>query len=283
MINTEHEMLRDAQKNKYAIPAFNFSDIWELMAVVEAAEEENARVYAATNMKVVNALGVGFCAAMGKQAYAQSGKNVLLHLDHADETKWCEACVDAGYHSVMVDASAEDLETNIKRSSQIAAYAHSKGCLVEAELGRIMGNTMEGSFSGGEFLADVGECERLVKESGVDSLAIGIGNAHGFYKVPPKLNIQRLKEVHEKVEIPLVLHGGTGIPEDQIIACIENGIAKINVGTLLHSVYLKQLETELQKDWVGYNIMERFEGVKQAVKEVCKHWIRLCGANDRAI
>lgn len=283
MIPTENELIRDAQKGGYAIPAFNFSDIWELLGILEAAKEENARVYAATNMKVVKSLGAGFCAALGRQAYEQSGKNVLLHLDHADEVEWCKTCVDVGYHSVMVDASACSLEENIAKSLKIAEYAHKRGCLVEAELGRIMGNTMEGKFSGGDFLADVDECVRLVRETGVDSLAVGIGNAHGFYAAPPKLNIQRLKEIHAAVDIPLVLHGGTGIPDDQVVACIENGVAKINVGTQLHSAYLGALDTELKKTWNGYNIMERFDGVRSAVKTVCVRWIRLCGANGSAL
>ena len=282
MIPTENEMLRDAQREGYAIPAFNFSDVWELLGILDAAQAEHARVYAATNMKVVGSLGVGLCAALGLQAYAQSGGNVMLHLDHADEVRWCEACVDAGYHSVMVDASACPLEENIARSKEVAGHAHARGCLVEAELGRIMGSTMEGSFSGGDFLADVDECVRLAAETGVDSLAVGIGNAHGFYAAPPQLNIQRLREIHAAVDLPLVLHGGTGIPDEQVRACIANGIAKINVGTLIHSTYLTQLERELGKTWDGYNIMARFAGVRAAVRDVCVRWIRLCGANGRA-
>lgn len=283
MIPKENELLRDAQRGRYAIPAFNFSDVWELLAILEAAEEEHARVYAATNMKVIKAMGFGFAAALGKQAYRQSGGNVLLHLDHCNTVAECDAAVDEGYHSVMIDASACELEDNISKAAAVARHAHGQGALVEAELGRIMGNTMEGSFSGGEFLADVDESVRLVEESGVDSLAVGIGNAHGFYKAPPKLNIQRLQEIHAAVDVPLVLHGGTGIPEDQVRACIQHGIAKINVGTLLHSAYLGQLRQELDKQWDGYNIMERFDGVRRAVKKECVAWIRLCGANGSAV
>lgn len=274
-------MIRKALAEGYAIPAFNFSDIWELLAIVDAAKEEHAHVYVASNMKVIASMGYGFAAAMGLEAGRETEGNIALHLDHCNSVEQCCAAVDAGYNSVMIDASVKSLDENIEMSKRVAEYAHSRGCLVEAELGRIQGNTMEGRYDGGEFLADTQECIRLVTETGVDSLAVGIGNAHGFYKAPPRLNIERLKEIHSRVSVPLVLHGGTGIPDEQIRQCIENGIAKVNVGTLLHSTYLDTLKKELSRDWDGYGIMDRFAAVRDAVKEKCIRWIRLCGSDQR--
>ena len=250
-------LIRRALTEGYAIPAFNFSDIWELLAIVDAAKEERAQVYVASNMKVISSMGFGFAAAMGLEA------------------------VNVGYNSVMIDASSRPFDENMEMSKRVAEYAHARGCLVEAELGKIQGNSIEGIYDGGEFLADTQECVKLVAETGVDSLAVGIGNAHGFYKVPPRLNIERLKEIHSQVSLPLVLHGGTGIPDEQIRQCIENGIAKVNVGTLLHSTYLDTLKKELDRDWNGYGIMDRFDAVRDAVKEQCIHWIRLCGSDRR--
>jgi ketose-bisphosphate aldolase len=282
MIPSEHEFLREAMQQGYAIPAFNFSDSYEFLGIVEAAREEKARVYLCTNERVLHSTGLPYCTALGRAAYADNHYSMLLHLDHAKSVALCKKAVDGGYHSVMVDASEHDLQKNIAWSKEVAAYAHAKGVLVEAEIGKIMGNTMEGSFSGGDFLADVDEAAELVAASGVDSLAVGIGNAHGFYAAPPQLNIRRLKEIHAVVDVPLVLHGGTGIPEEQVRACIANGIAKINVGTLLHSSYLAALRRELARERKGYAVPDVFEPAKEAVKAQATSWIRLCAAGNRA-
>ena len=274
-------LIRRALTEGYAIPAFNFSDIWELLAIVDAAKEERAQVYVASNMKVISSMGFGFAAAMGLEAVKETNGNIVLHLDHCNSEEQCFEAVNVGYNSVMIDASSRPFDENMEMSKRVAEYAHARGCLVEAELGKIQGNSIEGIYDGGEFLADTQECVKLVAETGVDSLAVGIGNAHGFYKVPPRLNIERLKEIHSQVSLPLVLHGGTGIPDEQIRQCIENGIAKVNVGTLLHSTYLDTLKKELDRDWNGYGIMDRFDAVRDAVKEQCIHWIRLCGSDRR--
>lgn len=281
MIPYENQMLKDAYQRGYAIPAFNFSDIWELLAITQAAKEERAKVYVATNMKIVKTLGFDYCSALGTQAYISSNKAAMLHLDHATDTNVCLKAVDYGYKSVMVDASACELDENIAKTKKVVEYANAKGTLVEAELGRIMGNNAEGNFTGGDFLAEVDECVKLIEATGVNSIAVGIGNAHGFYAKEPKLNIKRLKEIHVATNIPLVLHGGTGIPEDQVKECIANGIAKINVGTLLHCTYIEQLIKELNKERQGYNINELFGPVMEAVKEKVKYWIELCGAANR--
>ena len=277
----ENTFILDAYKAGYAVPAFNYSDIWELLAITEAASEERARVYVASNTRIVKTLGIAYCGALGKTAYEESGRNVLNHLDHSSDPDLCFKAVDAGYMSVMIDASKESLENNIVKVKKVADYAHARGVVVEAELGRIKGAGEEGNFDGGAFLADVDEAVALVKGSGVDSLAVGIGNAHGFYKETPKINVQRLKEINAALGIPLVLHGGTGIPYEVVRDCIRNGMAKVNVGTLLHSTYIERLRKELAKNPAGYIIPDFFEPVKDAVKEVVKEWIRVCGAGGK--
>lgn len=281
MIPEEYQFLKQAQSQGYAIPAFNYSDIWELLAITAAAREEHARVYVATNMRVAGSVGVDYTGAMGKQAWESTGHAAIQHLDHATTVELCKSAVDCGYQSVMIDASSCGIEENIRKVNEVVAYAHPKGVLVEAEVGRIMGKNTEGVFDGGDYLADVEEAVRLAKETHVDSLAVGIGNAHGFYKVTPHLNIRRLQEIHEALDIPLVLHGGTGIPEDQIQQCIKNGIAKINVGTLLHATYLETLRAGLAKNDFGYSLPDLFDPVVESVKQKCIGWIRVCGANHR--
>ena len=148
------------------------------------------------------------------------------------------AAIDNNYPSVMIDASKYSLEENIGMVKKVVEYARPKGVHVEAELGKIKGKGIEGDFKGGDFLINVEEAITLVKETGVDSLAVGIGTAHGFYEGKPEINFKRLAEVNAAVNIPLVLHGGTGIPEEDIRKAIKNGINKVNVGTIIHCTYM---------------------------------------------
>ncbi|HWQ77773.1 MAG TPA: class II fructose-bisphosphate aldolase [Anaerovoracaceae bacterium] len=280
-MNNHHTFLHEAEQKGYAIPAFNYSDIWELLGITEAAMEEHARIYIASNMGVVDALGLEYCSTMGQVAYRMSGGNILNHLDHSTSVDLCLAAVESGYMSVMIDGSAEPLEKNIEKVKSVVEFAHKKGVLVEAEIGRIKGAGEEGVFKSGQYLAEVDDAIELIRETGVDSLAVGIGNAHGFYKEKPNINIQRLREIDQMVEVPLVLHGSTGIPFETIRQCIQNGVAKVNVGTQLHGGYLDQLRTELEKQKNVFSIPNIFEPVKNEVKKIVKEWIAVCGADGR--
>jgi len=277
---SKNALLKDADKNHYAIPAFNYSDIWELQAIIEAAEEERAKVYAASNMRVAESIGLPYLGSLGRTAYASTNGCVYNHLDHSTSVELCKQAVDSGYMSVMVDASMESLEENIRKTRDVVTYAHAHGVLVEAEIGRILGRNEEGQCQGDDFLVRTEDAARLVDETGVDSLAVGIGTAHGFYTAPPHINIQRLKEVNAAVKIPLVLHGGTGVPEDTVRACIENGMAKVNVGTHLHATYINTLRKRIA-GYNGTNISDLMEPIREEIKEVVKKWIRICGANNR--
>ncbi|WP_407267850.1 ketose-bisphosphate aldolase [Radiobacillus sp. PE A8.2] len=282
MNNYNNKMVLKAYESGYAIPAFNYSDIWELLAITEAANEEQAKVYISTNMPVVNTIGVEHCAALGKVSYEQSGRNIISHLDHSTEVELCKKAIDNGYMSVMIDASAESLEVNIDKVKKVVDYAHGKGVVVEAEVGKIRGNSEEGSFDGGEYLAEVDEAVELVNATGVDSLAVGIGNGHGFYKTKPNINIQRLKEIKEAISIPLVLHGGTGLPYDVVRECIGLGMSKVNVGTILHSTYLDELKKEIMKERSSHSIADIFVPVKSEIKKVVKEWIKVCESGNRS-
>ena len=264
----------------YAVPAFNYSDIWELGAILEAAQEENAPVYTATNMRVAYSIGLPYLGALGQKAFEESKGKVFNHLDHSTSVELCKQAVDCGYHSVMIDASALSLEENIAQTAEVVEYAHRHGVLVEAEIGRILGRNVEGTYEGQDFLVQVEDAVALAEKTGVDSLAVGIGTSHGFYKEEPKINIQRLKEVNEAVKIPLVLHGGTGVPFEIVRACIENGMAKVNVGTMLHAIYVDTLQKQM-KNYSGTNISDLMEPVRAAIKPGIKEWIKVCGAQNR--
>ena len=276
------DILRKADAEGYAVPAFNYSDIWDLQAIVEAAEEENAVIMLSANPLVMAAFGTRMNAAMGEAAMLDAKTPVLQHLDHSFTPEMCLDAINHGFRSVMMDASKYPLAENIAIVKGVVDYAHARGVIVEAELGRIRGAGIEGEYTGDDFLVDPGECRELVQATGADSLAIGIGNAHGFYKGKPELNFKRLKEVNDIVDVPLVLHGGTGIPEEDIKQAIKGGINKVNVGTIIHCTYMNAMREELVR--VGENpyTLDVTKPVKENIKAVVKEWIRVCMCNNRA-
>jgi ketose-bisphosphate aldolase len=276
------KLISMADKGGYAIPAFNYSDIWEMWAIVETAEEEHSPVMIATNSQVSETHGVEFLGMTGSTLMEHSKIPVINHLDHCFEIDNCKKAIDAGYASVMIDKSHLPIDENIACVREIVAYAAPHGVGVEAELGRIIGKSVEGIYEGDDFLADVPSALRMARESGADYLAVGIGNAHGFYKSEPKLNFQRLAEINEAVDIPLVLHGGTGIAHDDVQKAIKLGINKVNIGTQLHYTYTRILREELNKNPDIINIVDLMLPVKNAIKEEVRKGIRMCMSQGKA-
>jgi len=229
-----HNMLLKADKEGYAVPSFNYSDIWDFLAIIEAAEEMEAPIMIASNPLVVKMISPEICGAFGKAAMLKAKIPLCHHMDHSFEVAMCKAAIDNGYPSVMIDASKHGLDTNIAMVKEVVAYAHARNVHVEGEIGKIKGKGIEGVYKGDDFLAEVADAAALTQQSGLDSLAVGIGTAHGFYEGKPQINFKRLKEINDAVDVPLVLHGGTGIPEEDIRQAIQNGINKINVGTIIH-------------------------------------------------
>jgi len=274
-------MLKDAQDKHYAVAAFNFYNLETLMAVIEAAQEERSPVIAqiyADHFAFYH--GGGAIAKAALRLIEETPIPICLHLDHSSSCDRIRYAMDLGFHSIMYDGSALPLEENISYAKTIVAEAHRRGIFTEVELGRI------GRISNGpdDILYDdytsVEEVVRLITESGADSLAPAIGTAHGIYKTTPKLNFQRLKEIREAVDVPLVLHGGSGIPEDMICEAIDIGISKINVGT-----ELKYKWSAMIKDGLDRGIKEPIpleQNAKEAVKEIARAKIRLFGSSGRA-
>lgn len=276
-------LLRRAQENGYAVPAFNYTDIWEFLAILEAATELNAPVYAASAKVTVDVLGMDICSDLGKLGCARANGNLYNHLDHCTSVARCKEAIDAGYHSVMLDCSALPLEENISKSKAVADYAKKRGVFVEAEVGQILGANDEASYAGGAYFVKTEDCVRMVEETGIDSLAIGIGNQHGFYQEPPKLNIDLLAKVHSRIDIPLVLHGSSGLEAAVIRECIRNGIVKVNVGTELHRAYKKAVAAEAVREPCNYAVTSFALPAKEAIKDVVRHWIKVCGAEGKRI
>lgn len=232
-------MLQHALKGKYAVGAFNMVDYNSALAVVRAAEELKAPVIVQTSVKTVRFWGHGTIRAWMEDIAARSPVPIALHLDHCKEVDFCKQCIDEGWTSVMIDASALPFKENLNRTREVAAAAGPAGVSVEAELGRIVGVEDDKSVSDGDAsLADVEQAVRFCEEVELAAFAPAIGTAHGVYKGKPKIAFDRLEEIARRTGVPIALHGGTGLSDEVFIKCISLGCAKVNISTQLKYAFI---------------------------------------------
>ncbi|MDY3250959.1 MAG: class II fructose-bisphosphate aldolase [Candidatus Choladocola sp.] len=227
------QILKMADRANTSVIAFICLDYNMVRSVFSAAEAKRkpAIIMLLPEHVTVNKVAeIKEFAAMVKKMGESVSVPVALHLDHSYDEKEIYDAIDAGFTSVMFDASREDFQTNILRTKKIVEYAHSKGVVVEAELGAV-GLAKNKDNERKDFFTRPDAVERFCRETGVDSLAISIGNAHGDYPFPPKLDLERLDEINNVTDVPLVLHGGSGIPDDQLVEAFSRGINKFNYGT----------------------------------------------------
>ena len=278
---TAKQILTDARRARLGVAAFNFTDVWDLTVIVKTAQRRNVPMIASSFSGVVEVLGMDVCQAMVEALGRRCSVPIIHHLDHSHSVEMCIEALDAGYPSVMIDGSTHPLEENIRITREVVEYAHRKGAIVEGEIGQIMGRGVEGDFEGGAFLAKVDEAVELVAKTEVDSLAVGIGTAHGFYTEEPKIHFDRLEELSGAVDVPLVLHGGTGIPDDEIRKAIRLGITKVNVGTVIHTTYLRSLRDELIRVGEFPFTPDVMRNVMPKIEEVVDDRLRvITGAGD---
>lgn len=280
-MNQLKEFLQDADQHGYAIPAFNFSDSWELLAIVETAMEEKSPVMIASAMPVARLYSPICLANLYKGIVEKTDAPIFLHLDHSTDVNLCVEAARAGYPSIMIDASLLDFEENIEKTKSVVDQITGSRALVEAEIGRIGGRNDEVAEGGTVYLADTDEAVIFAERTGVDTLAVGLGNAHGFYKGKPCLNFERLSEINARIDIPLVLHGGTGIAEEDIRKAIKNGINKVNVGTDLHYSYLSTVSDYINQGKSDVNVLNAMMPVKEAIKETVRRWIHVCMSENK--
>jgi len=276
------KLLKFADENKFAVPAFNYGDCWEMEGIIEAAVEQRSPVIIATNAQVSKTHNVYYLAAQANAAADLVDVPVVNHLDHCTDVEICKRAIDSGYQSVMLDYSHHTLEENIEATLEVIEYAKKFGVAVEAELGRIRGINEEGCYTGDDFLINVEAAVKFVSAAPVTSLAVGIGNAHGFYTEAPKLRFDILREVNSAVDVPLVLHGGTGIPESDIKRAITLGINKVNIGTQIHNTYMLALFDQLNKYPDRTNIVNAMLPVRDAVRNEVGRHINICMAAGKA-
>jgi ketose-bisphosphate aldolase len=275
------ELLSRAKKEKFAVPSFNYSDIWDFLAIIEAAEELRAPIFIASNQRVATTIGLELCGALGLAAMDKATIPLIHHLDHCNQPEICCSAVKQKYPSVMIDASMHPLSENIQKVQEVVDCAHPEGVFVEGEVGRIKGLGVEGVYDGDDFLASVDDVVRFWEETKVDMLAVGIGTAHGFYKGKPEIHFDRLKEINEAVSVPLVLHGGTGIAETDIHRAISEGICKINVGTIIHCTYMNNVLKELSRLGENSYTLDVVGPAIAAIREEVGKWIVRCKADHK--
>ena len=279
---TSRQLLSDAQKEGYAVGAFNVENMEMVQAVAAAAEELQAPVIMQTTPSTVKYADLAYFYANAKAAAESVSVPVVIHLDHGNSFELAMRALRTGYTSVMIDGSHGTFEENIAVSKAVADACHPSGVPVEAELGKVGGK--EDDLEGGEGnpYTDPEEAGIFVEKTGVDSLAVAIGTAHGVYKGIPRLDVERLSEIREVVTIPLVLHGTSGVPDDAVRECIRRGICKVNYATDLRIAFSRGVKAYLKENPDVFDPKKYGAAGREEVKRYVMDKIRVCGSDGKA-
>ena len=276
MLVNFNEMLLNAKKEHYAVPHFNINNLEWTKYILEECQNLNIPVILGVSEGAAKYMG-GFNTISGMVKGLMKDLNitipVCLHVDHGQSFDTCKNAIDAGFTSVMIDASRHNLDKNIEITREVVAYAHERGVTVEAEVGHIGGT--EDNITSTEKNATLEDCEILYNATQIDSLAPALGSVHGFYKGEPNLDFETMHIINEKLPIPLVLHGGTGIPADKIEKAITNGISKININTDLQVAWSKKVREKLATDSEVYDPRKIIGSGEEAIKERIKEIVTL--------
>lgn len=269
------ELLCKAQANGYAVPAFNVENMETVQGVIQAAEELNRPVILQTTPSSVKYAGLDFFAACVETEVRKNSVTAALHLDHGSSFELAALAMKAGYSSVMIDGSQLSFRDNMDLSSKVSCLGKILGVSVEAELGSV-GGKEDGLTAGEVLFTEPAEAAEFAARTKVDSLAIAIGTAHGFYKGEPKLDIRRLKEIRNAVDIPLVLHGTSGVPDETVRECIRIGICKVNYATDLRNVFTKAVKLNMAENPDNIDPKKYLGAGREAVAEAARDRIKLC-------
>ncbi len=274
---TTQEMLKTAQEKGYAVPAFNVENLEMLRGALEAAERARSPMILQAGWKTVDFFGRDSFAAAVVQGCRNCRMPVALHLDHATDEDKIIRCLEMGFSSIMYDGSALPFEENIENTREIHAYCMDRYIPVEAELGAIGGK--EDDREADNAYTDPDQAALFVERTGVESLAVAIGTAHGVYKAKPKLDYQRLREIRKKVSVPLVLHGASGLSDAAVRACVrQGGICKVNFATELRQAFTGAALAYLQEHPAEYDLRVYLKPAIAAVRELCLHRMEVCGS-----
>ncbi|TCO76935.1 class II fructose-1,6-bisphosphate aldolase [Marinisporobacter balticus] len=283
MLVTGKAILHHAHENEYAVGAFNVNNMEQVQAIIEAAEETKSPVIIQASQGGLQYAGVEYIAQMAKVAAEKASVPVAIHLDHGTDFKQIMLCIRNGFTSVMIDGSHYELEENIRKTKQIVEMAHAVGVSVEAELGKIGGTEDDISVDEKDATyTDPDEAEKFVAETGIDSLAIAVGTAHGPYKGEPKLDFDRIKIIKERLNMPIVLHGSSGVPEESIKKAVSLGINKINIDTDIRMVFHKAVKEFIASNPDTYDPRKIVGPARKAMKEVIAEKMNMFGSSDKA-
>jgi fructose-bisphosphate aldolase class II len=305
VIVTNKELMVPARKNLYAIGAFNIQNLESMTAVVEAAIEEKSPVILQITPSVIKYAGLPYITSLVKTAGQVAPIPLSMHLDHGEDYDTAIKCINAGFTSVMIDGSFLKFNENAEVTKRVVDYAHPKGVSVEAELGKLAGIEERSVEEKEAILTDPQTAQEFVEKTGVDALAVAIGTSHGAYKFKSqaKLDLDRLKTISQKINIPLVLHGASSVPswivekatkygatlegakgvsEDQLKQAIQLGIAKINTDTDLRLAFVASVREVLTNSPKEFDPRKILGPAKAAMKEVVMQKMRLFGSSGKA-
>lgn len=277
------DMLNKALEESYAVGQFNINNLEWTQAILQAAQEENSPVILGASEGATKYMGGAKVVAAMVNALLEEMDitvPVALHLDHGSSFESAKEVIDAGYSSVMIDNSALPIDENIENTKKVVEYAHERGVSVEAEVGTVGGE--EDGVIGNVNYADAQECKRMVDEAGIDALAAALGSVHGDYIGEPKLGFDEMKEISELTQTPMVLHGGSGIPEEQIKKAIEYGHTKMNINTELQQVWAKRTREIIANDNNVYDPRKIIGPGKEDITKATKRSMGVLGSSGKA-
>jgi tagatose 1,6-diphosphate aldolase GatY/KbaY len=289
-IVTAKDILIEATEDKYAVGAFNITNLIQMEAVVEAHVDHNAPLIIQTSVTPSKFLGKGILVAIFRTIAESAPIPIALHLDHCEDVDYCKQCADAGYTNIMIDASKQDFEENIRQTKEVADYCHQLGTAsVEGELGTVSGVEDQIRVAEDEaLLCNPEQAVQFVEETGVDLFAPAIGTAHGVYKTKdPKVDFERFGKIFQLingqgVKVPLVVHGGTGLSLDYVRRLIDLGGSKFNVSTDLKHSLINATYEYISQHRDEYNPGKIDKEVKKAIHAKVSYWIDMLGSAGKA-
>ncbi|HDY8203452.1 TPA: tagatose bisphosphate family class II aldolase [Vibrio vulnificus] len=279
---SSREMLKRAQLGGYAVPAFNIHNLETVQVVVETASEMGSPVILAGTPGTYDYAGTDYLISICKEAAHKHSIPLVLHLDHHEDLQDIRNKVEHGIRSVMIDGSHHAFDQNIDIVRSVVQYCNRFDASVEAELGRLGGQEDDLIVDSADALmTDPASAAEFVRRTGIDSLAVAIGTAHGLYKAEPKLDFARLEKIRSVVDIPLVLHGASGVPDEMVRRCIELGVCKVNVATELKIAFADAVKGHFAEHPYANDPRKYITPGKAAMKRVVMDKIRMCGSEGK--
>lgn len=278
---TLKEVLKDAFKNGYSVPGFNFYTYEDAMAMVKGAEELNSPIILMASGSCIKHLGHDLAFEIVNALAKRTKVPVVCHLDHADKMDSIYKAIKAGFTSVMYDGSILPIEENLKNTIMVVSVAHAVGVSVEAEIGRV-GKSEEGEDLHPEVLTEPEWAKDFAEKSNVDALAVAVGTCHAMQKQEANLQLDRAREINGAVSVPLVLHGSSGVKNEDLKVLGSYGFAKVNIGTKLKTTYADGIKAECEKEPFKRAALNLLTNAGKKVTEVVKEKIELLGSENKA-